>query len=92
MPVNQAVLQAGAPVTDIAVYESDTFTGESPEIKALLNQYRQTPEGAREYLEDVKGTYTQISTVGVRFHLRSSGMPMAIDPNGKLISFSFFRV
>ncbi len=43
-------------------------------------------------MEDVKGTYTQISTVGVRFHLRSSGMPMAIDPNGKLISFSFFRV
>ena len=35
---NQAVLQAGAPVTDIAVYESDTFTGESPEIKALLNK------------------------------------------------------
>ena len=42
-------------------------------------------------MEDVNGTYTKIASVGIRFHLRDDMSP-AIDPNGKLISFSFFRV
>lgn len=34
----QSVLQGGKPAVDLAVYEADTFTGESPEIAALLNE------------------------------------------------------
>ncbi len=42
-------------------------------------------------MEDVNGTYQQITTAGVRFHLNSRRSPK-INPNGKVISFSFFRV
>lgn len=42
-------------------------------------------------MEDVNGTYFQVSNAGISFHLRENMTPK-IDPNGKIISFSFFRV